>query len=175
MLRKSGFTKSSLLCLLVQFETEGHQAIFSIKIRHGVTPKLYNTGSKGGKTQHQHANAAHNLKPKILHIILFKHWALLGCLIFLLCRVQCQCPRYHSYEDFPALWQASRSYRQREEILSHRHYSDRWWQWKPQKHRRALHWTLHHAFWKGLESLLILTSLPSSLMFFGVQALCRVS
>ncbi|KAM7402012.1 hypothetical protein PAMP_017287 [Pampus punctatissimus] len=31
----------------VQFETEGHQAAFSIKIRHGVTPKLYNTGSKG--------------------------------------------------------------------------------------------------------------------------------
>nr|XP_019942713.1 PREDICTED: beta-1,4 N-acetylgalactosaminyltransferase 1 isoform X3 [Paralichthys olivaceus] len=31
----------------VQFETEGHQAVFSIKIRHGVTPKLYNTGSKG--------------------------------------------------------------------------------------------------------------------------------
>ncbi|XP_049433113.1 beta-1,4 N-acetylgalactosaminyltransferase 1 [Epinephelus fuscoguttatus] len=31
----------------VQFETEGHQASFSIKIRHGVTPKLYNTGSKG--------------------------------------------------------------------------------------------------------------------------------
>ncbi|XP_044033368.1 beta-1,4 N-acetylgalactosaminyltransferase 1 isoform X2 [Siniperca chuatsi] len=31
----------------VQFETEGHQANFSIKIRHGVTPKLYNTGSKG--------------------------------------------------------------------------------------------------------------------------------
>uniref|UniRef100_A0A8C4DK48 Beta-1,4 N-acetylgalactosaminyltransferase n=1 Tax=Dicentrarchus labrax TaxID=13489 RepID=A0A8C4DK48_DICLA len=31
----------------VHFETEGHQAIFSIKIRHGVTPKLYNTGSKG--------------------------------------------------------------------------------------------------------------------------------
>ncbi|XP_076012925.1 beta-1,4 N-acetylgalactosaminyltransferase 1 [Genypterus blacodes] len=31
----------------VQLETEGHQAIFSIKIRHGVTPKLYNTGSKG--------------------------------------------------------------------------------------------------------------------------------
>lgn len=35
----------------MQFETEGHQAIFSVKIRHGVTPKLYNTGSKGGKTQ----------------------------------------------------------------------------------------------------------------------------
>ncbi|XP_039972363.1 beta-1,4 N-acetylgalactosaminyltransferase 1 isoform X2 [Xiphias gladius] len=31
----------------VQFETEGHQAVFSIKIRHAVTPKLYNTGSKG--------------------------------------------------------------------------------------------------------------------------------
>uniref|UniRef100_A0A3P8TD73 Beta-1,4 N-acetylgalactosaminyltransferase n=1 Tax=Amphiprion percula TaxID=161767 RepID=A0A3P8TD73_AMPPE len=31
----------------VQFETEGHQAAFSVKIRHGVTPKLYNTGSKG--------------------------------------------------------------------------------------------------------------------------------
>uniref|UniRef100_A0AAQ6APZ7 Beta-1,4 N-acetylgalactosaminyltransferase n=1 Tax=Amphiprion ocellaris TaxID=80972 RepID=A0AAQ6APZ7_AMPOC len=31
----------------VQFETEGHQAVFSVKIRHGVTPKLYNTGSKG--------------------------------------------------------------------------------------------------------------------------------
>uniref|UniRef100_A0A665VVM4 Beta-1,4 N-acetylgalactosaminyltransferase n=1 Tax=Echeneis naucrates TaxID=173247 RepID=A0A665VVM4_ECHNA len=32
----------------VQFETQGHQAVFTIKIRHGVTPKLYNTGSKGG-------------------------------------------------------------------------------------------------------------------------------
>ncbi|KAK6319225.1 hypothetical protein J4Q44_G00104360 [Coregonus suidteri] len=31
----------------VQFETEGHQAMFTIKIRHGVTPKLYNTGPKG--------------------------------------------------------------------------------------------------------------------------------
>lgn len=32
---------------MVQLETEGHQAMFSIKIRHGVTPKLYNTGPKG--------------------------------------------------------------------------------------------------------------------------------
>ncbi|KAM9535190.1 beta-1,4 N-acetylgalactosaminyltransferase 1 isoform 2-T2 [Salvelinus alpinus] len=31
----------------VQFETEGHQAMFTIKIRHRVTPKLYNTGPKG--------------------------------------------------------------------------------------------------------------------------------
>ncbi|KAG7493716.1 beta-1,4 N-acetylgalactosaminyltransferase 1 [Solea senegalensis] len=31
----------------VQIETEGHQAAFTIKIHHGVTPKLYNTGSKG--------------------------------------------------------------------------------------------------------------------------------
>ncbi|XP_077386014.1 beta-1,4 N-acetylgalactosaminyltransferase 1 [Festucalex cinctus] len=31
----------------VHFETEGHQANFIIKIRHGVTPKLYNTGSDG--------------------------------------------------------------------------------------------------------------------------------
>uniref|UniRef100_A0A3P9LT65 Beta-1,4 N-acetylgalactosaminyltransferase n=1 Tax=Oryzias latipes TaxID=8090 RepID=A0A3P9LT65_ORYLA len=31
----------------VQFKTEGHEAAFSIKIRHGVTPKLYNTGSIG--------------------------------------------------------------------------------------------------------------------------------
>lgn len=30
----------------VQFETERHQATFVIKIRHGTTPKLYNTGSK---------------------------------------------------------------------------------------------------------------------------------
>uniref|UniRef100_A0A671RIV3 Beta-1,4 N-acetylgalactosaminyltransferase n=1 Tax=Sinocyclocheilus anshuiensis TaxID=1608454 RepID=A0A671RIV3_9TELE len=29
----------------VQLDTEGHQALFTIKIRHGVTPKLYNTGS----------------------------------------------------------------------------------------------------------------------------------
>ncbi|KAK3575132.1 hypothetical protein QTP86_020819, partial [Hemibagrus guttatus] len=29
----------------VQLETEGHQALFTIKIRHGITPKLYNTGS----------------------------------------------------------------------------------------------------------------------------------
>lgn len=35
-------------CLSVQFKTEGHEAAFSIKIRHGVTPKLYNTGSIGG-------------------------------------------------------------------------------------------------------------------------------
>ncbi|MCI4374993.1 hypothetical protein PGIGA_G00103910 [Pangasianodon gigas] len=33
----------------VQLETEGHQALFTIKIRHGVTPKLYNTGSDGDK------------------------------------------------------------------------------------------------------------------------------
>lgn len=32
-------------CDSVQLETEGHQALFTIKIRHGVTPKLYNTGS----------------------------------------------------------------------------------------------------------------------------------
>nr|XP_046191214.1 beta-1,4 N-acetylgalactosaminyltransferase 1 isoform X1 [Oncorhynchus gorbuscha]XP_046191220.1 beta-1,4 N-acetylgalactosaminyltransferase 1 isoform X1 [Oncorhynchus gorbuscha] len=31
----------------VQVETEGHQAMFTIKVRHGVTPKLYNTGPKG--------------------------------------------------------------------------------------------------------------------------------
>uniref|UniRef100_A0A3Q3XSH2 Beta-1,4 N-acetylgalactosaminyltransferase n=1 Tax=Mola mola TaxID=94237 RepID=A0A3Q3XSH2_MOLML len=31
----------------VQLETEGRRAMFTIKIRHGVTPKLYNTGSKG--------------------------------------------------------------------------------------------------------------------------------
>ncbi|XDV35620.1 hypothetical protein PO909_005529 [Leuciscus waleckii] len=30
----------------VQLDTEGHQALFTIKIRHGVTPKLYNTGSE---------------------------------------------------------------------------------------------------------------------------------
>lgn len=30
----------------VQFETDRHQASFVIKIRHGTTPKLYNTGSK---------------------------------------------------------------------------------------------------------------------------------
>ncbi|XP_060776213.1 beta-1,4 N-acetylgalactosaminyltransferase 1 isoform X1 [Neoarius graeffei] len=33
----------------VQLETEGHQAVFTIKIRHGVTPKLYNTGSDADK------------------------------------------------------------------------------------------------------------------------------
>ncbi|KAG5836245.1 hypothetical protein ANANG_G00252540 [Anguilla anguilla] len=31
----------------VQFETDGHQALFTIKVRHGVTPKLYNPGPKG--------------------------------------------------------------------------------------------------------------------------------
>ncbi|KAM9800454.1 beta-1,4 N-acetylgalactosaminyltransferase 1 [Syngnathus typhle] len=31
----------------VHFETEGHQANFIIKIRHGATPKLYNTGTEG--------------------------------------------------------------------------------------------------------------------------------
>ncbi|XP_067316106.1 beta-1,4 N-acetylgalactosaminyltransferase 1 [Pseudorasbora parva] len=33
----------------VQLDTEGHQALFTIKIRHGVTPKLYNTGSDADK------------------------------------------------------------------------------------------------------------------------------
>lgn len=36
--------------LSVQLETDGHQAMFTIKVRHGVTPKLYNTGPKGGDT-----------------------------------------------------------------------------------------------------------------------------
>ncbi|XP_036389167.1 beta-1,4 N-acetylgalactosaminyltransferase 1a [Megalops cyprinoides] len=31
----------------VSFETDGHQSIFMIRIRHGVTPRLYNPGSKG--------------------------------------------------------------------------------------------------------------------------------
>ncbi|KPP57849.1 hypothetical protein Z043_124379, partial [Scleropages formosus] len=31
----------------VQFETDGHQAAFTIKVRHGATPKLYNPGPKG--------------------------------------------------------------------------------------------------------------------------------
>ncbi|XP_061544704.1 beta-1,4 N-acetylgalactosaminyltransferase 1 [Phycodurus eques] len=31
----------------VRFETEGHQTHFIIKIRHSVTPKLYNTGTEG--------------------------------------------------------------------------------------------------------------------------------
>uniref|UniRef100_A0A3B3YCT1 Glycosyltransferase 2-like domain-containing protein n=1 Tax=Poecilia mexicana TaxID=48701 RepID=A0A3B3YCT1_9TELE len=30
----------------VEFKTEGHQAAFTIKIRHGATPKLYDTGPK---------------------------------------------------------------------------------------------------------------------------------
>ncbi|KAK1796640.1 hypothetical protein P4O66_009657, partial [Electrophorus voltai] len=33
----------------VQLETEGHQALFTIKIRHGVTPRLYNTGGDADK------------------------------------------------------------------------------------------------------------------------------
>ncbi|KAL1272654.1 hypothetical protein QQF64_028516, partial [Cirrhinus molitorella] len=33
----------------VQLDTEGHQALFTIKIRHGVTPKLYNTGTDADK------------------------------------------------------------------------------------------------------------------------------
>ncbi|XP_059426809.1 beta-1,4 N-acetylgalactosaminyltransferase 1 [Carassius carassius] len=33
----------------VQLDTEGHQALFTIKIRHGITPKLYNTGSDADK------------------------------------------------------------------------------------------------------------------------------
>jgi len=33
----------------VQLDTEGHQALFTIKIRHGVTPKLYNTGPDADK------------------------------------------------------------------------------------------------------------------------------
>ncbi|TRZ02518.1 hypothetical protein DNTS_026573 [Danionella cerebrum] len=33
----------------VQLDTEGHQALFTIKIRHGATPKLYNTGSDADK------------------------------------------------------------------------------------------------------------------------------
>ncbi|XP_063064720.1 beta-1,4 N-acetylgalactosaminyltransferase 1a [Engraulis encrasicolus] len=31
----------------VQFVTDGHQAVFTIKVRHGLTPKLYNPGPKG--------------------------------------------------------------------------------------------------------------------------------
>ncbi|XP_029682483.1 beta-1,4 N-acetylgalactosaminyltransferase 1 isoform X1 [Takifugu rubripes] len=31
----------------VRLQSEGHRALFSIRIRHGVTPKLYNTGSNG--------------------------------------------------------------------------------------------------------------------------------
>ncbi|XP_076132243.1 beta-1,4 N-acetylgalactosaminyltransferase 1a isoform X1 [Alosa pseudoharengus] len=31
----------------VQFATDGHQSVFTIKVRHGVTPKLYNPGPKG--------------------------------------------------------------------------------------------------------------------------------
>ncbi|XP_006629483.2 beta-1,4 N-acetylgalactosaminyltransferase 1 [Lepisosteus oculatus] len=31
----------------VQLETDGHLALFTIKVRHGVTPKLYNPGPKG--------------------------------------------------------------------------------------------------------------------------------
>ena len=38
-----------LICVVaVQLETEGHQAAFIIKIGHGATPKLYNTGGGGG-------------------------------------------------------------------------------------------------------------------------------
>jgi hypothetical protein len=38
-----------LICVVaVQLQTEGHQAAFIIKIGHGATPKLYNTGPKGG-------------------------------------------------------------------------------------------------------------------------------
>ena len=46
-----GFFKCALLiCVVaVQLETEGHQAVFIIKIGHGATPKLYNTGPKGGE------------------------------------------------------------------------------------------------------------------------------
>lgn len=36
----------------VQLDTEGHQALFTIKIRHGVTPKLYNTGSDADKGEY---------------------------------------------------------------------------------------------------------------------------
>lgn len=52
------------VCLLVQFETDRHQASFVIKIRHGTTPKLYNTGSKQGKKQD---NGTHF---KIAHLFL---------------------------------------------------------------------------------------------------------
>uniref|UniRef100_A0AAY4EJT3 Beta-1,4 N-acetylgalactosaminyltransferase n=1 Tax=Denticeps clupeoides TaxID=299321 RepID=A0AAY4EJT3_9TELE len=31
----------------VQFETDGHQSVFTVKVRHGVTPKLYNPGPRG--------------------------------------------------------------------------------------------------------------------------------
>lgn len=31
----------------VQFVTDGHQSVFTIRVRHGVTPKLYNPGPKG--------------------------------------------------------------------------------------------------------------------------------
>lgn len=35
------------LCFPVQFATNGHQASFTIRIRHAPTPKLYNPGSPG--------------------------------------------------------------------------------------------------------------------------------
>lgn len=35
----------------VQYETERHKAVFTVKVRHGVLPKLYDPGPKGGKLQ----------------------------------------------------------------------------------------------------------------------------
>nr|XP_020463481.1 beta-1,4 N-acetylgalactosaminyltransferase 1-like [Monopterus albus] len=58
----------------VQFETEGHRAIFTIKIRHGVTPKLYDRGSKGGKTQHQYVSSVHNQSQTSCHFINLEHF-----------------------------------------------------------------------------------------------------
>lgn len=53
-----GLLTSSLFHISVRLQSEGHRALFSIRIRHGVTPKLYNTGSNGGnQATDQHRTA----------------------------------------------------------------------------------------------------------------------
>lgn len=48
LLLLAGLLKPFLFRFSVQLQSDGHRALFSIRIRHGVTPKLYNTGSEGG-------------------------------------------------------------------------------------------------------------------------------
>lgn len=111
----SGLLTPFLFRISVRLQSEGHRALFSIRIRHGVTPKLYNTGSNGGNptTDTEQLRAA------------LSFWPLTADRLFRLCRVQHQRPRDCCYKDFPAVRQASRSYQQHQKILSYRHHSDR--------------------------------------------------
>lgn len=108
---------SVLFHISVRLQSEGHRALFSIRIRHGVTPKLYNTGSNGGNQMADIHRAAQSCA--------LSFWPLTSDRLFRLCRVQHQRSCDCRYKDFPAVRQASRSYQQHQKILSYRHHSDR--------------------------------------------------